>query len=158
MEFAPQRPHTDAHDKNSMYSYLYWSELGLNRHHAWINDINFTHNNPRWSHYTKLKLHVKITHCQYFLRPPQNFTNHVFRGAHVLLRGAELPRSLHPGPWSDPHAQKKTWRQMQRTVFVEIKMDAARVSMCLAIFKLMCNRSLNNKVIVLSIYCLPLWF
>ncbi len=22
---------------------------------------------------------------------PQNFKNHVFRGAHVLLRGAELP-------------------------------------------------------------------
>ncbi len=31
-------------------------------------------------------------------------------------------------------------------------MDAARVSVCLAIFKLMCNRSLNNEVIVLSIY------
>ncbi len=31
------------------------------------------------------------------------------------------------------------------------KMDAARVSVCLAIFKLMWNRSLNNKVIVLSI-------
>ncbi len=30
-------------------------------------------------------------------------------------------------------------------------MDAARVSVCLAIFKLMCNRSLNNEVIVLSI-------
>ncbi len=38
----------------------------------------------------------------------------------------------------------------------EIKMDAAHVSMCLAIFKLMCNRSLNNEVIVLSICCLPL--
>ncbi len=38
----------------------------------------------------------------------------------------------------------------------EIKMDAARVSMCLAIFKLICNRSLNNVVISLSIYCLPL--
>ena len=31
-----------------------------------------------------------------FLETPQNFTNHVFRGAHVLLRGAELPRSSHP--------------------------------------------------------------
>ncbi len=47
---------------------------------------------------------------------------------------------------------------LQRTVFVEIKMDAARVSACLAIFKSMCNRSLNNEVILLSIYCLPLWF
>ncbi len=26
-----------------------------------------------------------------FLETPQNFTNHFFRGAHVLLRGAELP-------------------------------------------------------------------
>ncbi len=25
--------HLDAHDKNNMYSYLYWSELGLNRRH-----------------------------------------------------------------------------------------------------------------------------
>ncbi len=32
-------PHLDAHDKNSMYSYLYWSELGLNRRHAWMNYI-----------------------------------------------------------------------------------------------------------------------
>ncbi len=48
--------------------------------------------------------------------------------------------------------------QTQRTVFAEIKMDAARVRVCLAIFKLMCNRSLNNEVILLSIYCLPLWF
>ncbi len=39
---------------------------------------------------------------------------------------------------------------MQRTVFAEIKMDAARVSVCLAIFKLMCNRSLDNEGIVLS--------
>ncbi len=33
-----------------------------------------------------------------FFETPQNFTNHVFRGAHVLLRGAELPlpRSSHP--------------------------------------------------------------
>ncbi len=84
-------PHLDAHDKNSMYSYLYWSELGLNRRHAWIKwyFCNFTHNNPRWSHYTKLKLHVKITSI--FFETPQNFTNHFFRGAHVLLRGAELP-------------------------------------------------------------------
>ncbi len=29
-------------------------------------------------------------------------------------------------------------------------MNAARVSVCLAMFKLMCNRSLNNEVIVLS--------
>ncbi len=26
-----------------------------------------------------------------FFETPQNFTNHFFRGAHVLLRGAELP-------------------------------------------------------------------
>ncbi len=31
-----------------------------------------------------------------FFETPQNFTNHVFRGAHVLLRGAELLRSSHP--------------------------------------------------------------
>ncbi len=34
-----------------------------------------------------------------FFETPQNFTNHFFRGAHVLLRGAELPlapRSSHP--------------------------------------------------------------
>ncbi len=61
--------------------------------------------------------------------------------------------------WNDPHAQKKTWqRQTQNTVFEEIKMDAARVSVCLAIFKLMCNQSLINEVILLSIYSLPLWF
>ncbi len=36
-------------------------------------------------------------------------------------------------------------------MFAEIKMDAACVSVCLAIFKLMCNWSLNNEVILLSI-------
>ncbi len=42
-------------------------------------------------------------------------------------------------PWSDPtHAQKKTWRQTQRTV-----LDA--------FFKFMCNRSLSNEVILLSV-------
>ncbi len=30
-----------------------------------------------------------------FFETPQNFTNHFFRGAHVLLRGAELPLHLH---------------------------------------------------------------
>ncbi len=35
-----------------------------------------------------------------FFETPQNFTNHVFRGAHVLLRGAKLPRSSHPGSMS----------------------------------------------------------
>ncbi len=29
-----------------------------------------------------------------FFETPQNFTNHVFRGAHVLLRGAELPLTV----------------------------------------------------------------
>ncbi len=60
-------------------------------------------------------------------------------------------------PHSALHPQKKTWRQTQRTMFAEIKMDAARVSVCLAIFKLMWNRSLNNEVILLSIYRLQLW-
>ncbi len=65
-------PHLDAHDKNSTYSYLYWSELGFKSPSCieWY-FCNFTHNNPQWSHYTKPKLHVKITHCQYFLRPPK---------------------------------------------------------------------------------------
>ena len=26
-----------------------------------------------------------------FFETPQNFTNHLFRGAHVLFKGAELP-------------------------------------------------------------------
>ncbi len=46
-------------------------------------------------------------------------------------------------PWSDPHAQKKTLY----TVFAEIQINAACVSVRWAIFKLMCNRSLNNEVI-----------
>ncbi len=46
-------------------------------------------------------------------------------------------------PWSDPHVQKKTLY----AVFAEIKINAACVSVRWAIFKLMCNRSLNNEVI-----------
>ncbi len=46
-----------------------------------------------------IETHGKNSICQYFRDPP-NFTNHVLRGAHVLLRGAKLPVapcSLHPG-------------------------------------------------------------
>jgi len=31
-----------------------------------------------------------------FFVTPQNFRNHFFRGAHAILRGAELPHSSHP--------------------------------------------------------------
>ncbi len=30
-----------------------------------------------------------------FFETPQNFANHVFRGAHVLLMGAEIPGPKH---------------------------------------------------------------
>ncbi len=55
----------------------------------------------------------------------------------------------------EPWCRRRDVRRSAR-LFAEIKMDAVRVSVCLAIFKLMCNQSLNNEVILLSIYCLPL--
>ncbi len=50
--------------------------------------------------------------------------------------------------------RRRDVRRMTSTVFAEIKMDAARVIMCLAIFKLICNRSLNNEVILSAIVIL----
>ncbi len=52
----------------------------------------FTHNNPRWSHYTKLKLHVKITHFQYFWDPPK-FHKSRFQGSPCLIKGSRAPPS-----------------------------------------------------------------
>ncbi len=64
----------------------------------------------------------------------------------------------HIRPWRDPRMCRRRHDVRRSALFVEIKMDTAPVSVWLAIFKLMCKRSLNNEVILLSIYCLPLWF
>ncbi len=57
-----------------------------------------------------------------------------------------------------PALFKSGWRCDMRTLAYVLfawmaKMDAARVSVCLAIFKLMWNRSLNNKDIIVYIVC-----
>ncbi len=74
---------------------------------------NFTHNNPRWSHYSKLKLHIKITHCQYFGDPPQNVTACFQMSVSVVFvcciwaNGEGSPGFLWPGllPSSCCHAE-----------------------------------------------------
>ncbi len=87
-------PHLDAHDKNSIY--LYWSELGLNRRHAWMNDIfailhiiiHNDHITQNWN------CPSKITHCilNIFWDPPI-FHKSLFQGSPCLIKGSRAPHS-----------------------------------------------------------------
>ncbi len=83
--------HLDAYDKNSMYSSLYWSELDLNRRHARIYDF-FVAILHMIIHDDRITQNLNIARqnntLSIFFETPQNFTNPIFREAHVLLREA----------------------------------------------------------------------
>ncbi len=83
-------PHLDAHDKNSMYSYLYWSELGLNRRHAWINDI-FAIFNMITLHKTEIA-RQNNTLSIFFETPPKFHKSH-FQGSPCLIKSRAPPSS-----------------------------------------------------------------
>jgi len=58
-------------------------------------------------------------------------------------------------PWSDLQAQNKTWRHTQRAAFTEVDMEAAHVSVCASILKLLNDEDLiKSKPPFLSTYLL----